>query len=142
MLLKFGIASSLPLVVFALGLTTATAIYAADRDPAGASKQNPPATAQPIDPANVSNDHLEKFANVTVKAQEIEDKYEAEVDGAKTMHEFEIVQQKMNDELVSAIESEGISVEQYEQLGLAVGQDPELRNRVIAKLKRKDPTRW
>jgi hypothetical protein len=135
MLLKSVITSSL--LTLALGLAAASAAYGEHPDRAAAPQKLPQAVNEPINPANVSDEHLEKFANVTVKAQEIEDKYEAEVNGAKTMHDFEIVQQKMNDELVMAIEAEGISVEQYEQLGSAVGQDSELRHRAIAKINAK-----
>jgi len=90
-----------------------------------------------MNPADVSDAHLEKFANVNVKAQKIQEKYSSEVDNAKTMDDVETIQKKMNGELVDAIESQDISVQKYQQVGMAVQQDPELRQRVIKKITEK-----
>jgi hypothetical protein len=122
MLLKFGTTNMLTLAL-ALGVSAVT--YAQNSDLAGAPQQ----VQQAVNPAGVSNEDLEKFANVNVRAHEIEDKYSNEINGAKTLDDVEEVQKKMNNELVDAIHREDLSVEEYQQVGTAVQQDPELRMR-------------
>lgn len=128
MLFKLFTTSSLLAVM--LGFGAAPSVYAQDQAP----QQMPPMQPQAMNPGDVSDEHLEKFANVNIKAQEIEDKYRSQVDGAKTMNDVEKIQEKMNGELVDAIEAEDISVEEYQKVGMAVQQDPELRRRAIEKI--------
>lgn len=128
MLLKLFTTSSLLALMLSLG--AAPSVYAQEQP----SYQVPQGMPEAMNPADVSDQHLEKFANVNLKAQEIQDKYKSQVDGAKTMDDIEKIQEKMNIELVDAIESEDISVEEYQQVGMAVQQDPELRKRAIAKI--------
>jgi hypothetical protein len=90
-----------------------------------------------MNPATVSEAHLEKFANVNVKAQKIQEKYKAEVDGIKNLEDLTKVQQKMNGELVDAIQGEDMSVEEYQEIGTAVQKSPELRSRVMTKINEK-----
>lgn len=131
MLLKLFTTSSLLASMLVLG--AAPSVYAQDQAP----QQIPQAQPEAMNPAEVSDAHLEKFANVNIKAQEIEEKYSAEVNSAKTMDDIEKIQQKMNLELVDAIEGEDISVDEYQQVGMAVQQDPELRQRAIEKISEK-----
>lgn len=128
MLLKlFATRSVLALM---LGLGAMPSVYAQDQSP----RQMPPMQPEAMNPADVSDEHLEKFANVNVKAQEIQEKYKSEIDGAETMDDVETIQEKMNGELVDAIESQDISVQEYQQVGMAVQQDPRLRQRAIEKI--------
>lgn len=128
MLLKLFTTSSL--LALTLGLGAAPSIHAQEQAP----YQVPQDVPEAMNPADVSDQHLEKFANVNLKAQEIQDKYKSQVDGAETMDDVEKIQEKMNLELVNAIESEDISVEDYQRVGMAVQQDPELRKRAIEKI--------
>ncbi|HKF95562.1 MAG TPA: DUF4168 domain-containing protein [Gammaproteobacteria bacterium] len=123
MSLKLGIANSVLALVLTLG--AGAAAYAQDFD------------TPTMNPATVSEAHLEKFANVNVKAQEIQEKYKAEVDGIKNLEDLTKVQQKMNGELVDAIQGEDMSVEEYQEVSTAVQQSPELRSRVMTKINEK-----
>ncbi len=134
MLLKFRSTSSLLALALILGLSTAPAAYAEGTGQAGAPQQIPQDQPQAMNPADVTDEHLDKFANVNVKAREIQDKYLKEVDGAKTMDDIERIQQKMNSELVDAIHAEDLSVEEFQQVNAAVQQDPVLQKRVIGKI--------
>ena len=123
MSLKLGIVNSVLALVLTLG--AGTAAYAQDFD------------TPTMNPATVSEAHLEKFANVNVKAQEIQEKYKAEVDRIKNLEDLTKVQQKMNGELVDAIQGEDMSVEEYQEVSTAVQQSPELRSRVMTKINEK-----
>ncbi|MGH8501017.1 MAG: DUF4168 domain-containing protein [Gammaproteobacteria bacterium] len=127
MLIKLFTLSSL--LALMLGLGAAPSVYAQGQVP-----QTQPEAMKPTD---VSDEHLEKFANVNVKAHEIQEKYKAQVEGAKTMDDVHNIQKKMNGELVDAIQGEDLSVEEYQQVGMAVQQDPELRQRAIEKINEK-----
>lgn len=126
----FGTRSLLALMLALGALSSANAQYQSPR-------QMQPTQPEAMNPADVSDQHLEKFANVNVKAQKIQEKYKSEVDGAKTLDDIETIQEKMNGELVDAIESEDLSVQQYQQVGMAVQQDPELRQRAMEKITEK-----
>ncbi|MGI8739725.1 MAG: DUF4168 domain-containing protein [Gammaproteobacteria bacterium] len=135
MLLKLFATRSL--LALMLGLGAMSSVYAQNQSP----QQMPSMQPEAMNPADVSDQHLEKFANVNVKAQEIQEKYKSEVDGAKTLDDIETIQEKMNGELVDAIESEDLSVQKYQQVGMAVQQDPELRQRAIEKITEKSNSR-
>ncbi len=121
MLPKFGIVNSL--LAFALGLIIVTVPVAYAQDWEGSTE--------------ITNRELDKCANVNVKAQEIQQKYEPQVNGAKTMKEFENIQARMENELIDVIHSEDISLEEYQQVATAVKQDPQLRKRFQAKVMEK-----
>lgn len=121
MLLKFGIVNSLLALALGLIIVTVPAAYAQDW---GGS-------------AEITARDLDKCANVKVKAQKIEQKYEPQIDSAKDMEEFENVQVRMQNELIDVIHSEDISVEEYQQVATAVQRDPKLRKRFQAKVMEK-----
>lgn len=120
MLVKFGIVNSL--FALALGLTIATA---------------PTAYAQEWDgPAKITDRDLDKCAHVNVKAQDIQQKYERQFDGAKTMDDIENIQARMQNELIDVIHAEDMSVEDYQQVATAVQRDPQLRKRYTKVLEK------
>lgn len=118
--------------LFALLLTAALGalpmVYGDDWAPGGTAQPTPD---QPFN-AGVSEGDLDKVANVNLKAQQIEQKYEAQVHGAKTMDDVEKIQQRMESELIDAIHEQDISLQEYQQVALAVERDPGLRARFEA----------
>lgn len=136
MLVKFSTPNTLLALALIFGVGATPAIYAENSGQAGAPQQLAQAeeTTPTMNPADVSEAHLEKFANISLKAHEIEAKYEDEMDRVKTMDDVEQIQQKMNGELIDAIQSEDMSVEEYELVGTAIQHDPELSKRVFAKM--------
>lgn len=118
MLLKFGIVNSL--LAFALGLIIVTVPAAYAQDWGGST--------------GITDRDLDKCANVNVKVQEIQQKYEPQVDSAKTMDDFENIQVRMQNELIDVIHSEDLSVEEYQQVATAVQRNPQLRKRFQAKV--------
>ncbi len=121
MLLKFGIVNSLLALALGLIIVTVPAAYAQDW---GGS-------------AEITDRDLDKCANVNVKAQEIQQKYEPQVGSAKTIDDIENIQARMQNELIDVIHSEDISVEEYQQVATAVQRDPQLRKRFQAKVTEK-----
>ncbi len=134
MLLKSRATISLLMLVLVSGLGAASA---ADAQRAGTPQQTPPATDPAFGSGGVSEEHLEKFANVSLKTREIEDKYKAEVERCKTMDDVERVQKKMEGELIDAIHAEDMSLEEYDQVVMAVGQDPALGARAANMMNQK-----
>jgi hypothetical protein len=135
MLLNSTKASSLPalfltVVLGALPMAQADDGWGQD----GASPATPGESAGPI---AVSDGDLDKVASVNVKAQEIQQKYEAQVQGAKTMNDIERIQQQMEGELIDAIHEQDISLQEYQQVALAVERDPGLRARFEAMVMEK-----
>lgn len=135
MLLKFKVTNSL--LAIALGLLTIGTVPAAYAQGWNDSAEPAPGQVRPMNPADVSDGDLDKFANVNVKAHEIQQKYEPQVDSAKTMDDIERIQAQMQGELIDVIHAEDISVDEYQQVATAVQQDPQLRKRFEAKVMEK-----
>lgn len=132
MLLNFK-ANSLPALLLAATLGASPMVYADGWGPGGTAQPTPDVPFN----TGVSEGDLVKVANVNVKAQEIQRKYEAQFDGAKTMHDVENIQQQMQGELIDAIHEQDISLEEYKQVALAVEKDPGLRARFAAMVTEK-----
>lgn len=141
MLIKFNTANSLRALTVAAGLAAATAVFAQVPDLSGAQPRVPLQLAQAepetMNPMAVTDDTLDKFANVNIEAQQIQKRYKTQITGAKTMEDITSLQQRMNGELVDAIQGQDISVDEYQQLTATVQKDPELLKRVAAKITNK-----
>ncbi len=128
MSIKFPITGSLLALVAGLSLATAMSARADDIGSA-AVPQMAPQEETAFHAGNVSDEQLEKYVNVHLKKGEIEDKYRTQVNGAETMDEFDRIRHKMEGEVIDAIHAEDLSLEEYEQLELALGENSSLRAR-------------
>lgn len=135
MLLNSVKANSLITLLLAAALGASSMAYADGWESGGTAQPTPDAPFN----SGVSEGDLVKVANVNLKAQEIQQKYEAQVQGAKTMDDVEKIQQRMESELIDAIHEQDISLEEYKQVALAVEKDPSLRARFEAMLTEKTP---
>jgi len=114
----------------------AAAILAASLSPAAALAQTaqapaaqPPAQAQPaIKPTDAQ---LEKFASASQKVAMVADEYRPKLQAAKDDPARQQVYREADEKMVKMVQADGLTVDEFNGIGQAVEQDPQLRQRVI-----------
>lgn len=80
--------------------------------------------------ADFSDQQLENFASASKQIAGISQKYTQQLQDAKGQDAQQQVRQKANTEMVQAVKSNDLKVEQFNQIGQAVQNDPQLMQKV------------
>lgn len=83
---------------------------------------------------DVSEEQIEAFAQAYVQLSQVREEYTARVQAAENQEQARELQQEANDAMTAAIEEAGLSVEEYQQVALAINANAELRERVTEML--------
>jgi len=89
--------------------------------------------AQP-ETIDVSDQQLEQFADAQVEISEIQQDFSArlqEVDDPEKAHELQL---EANEEMTAAVEGAGLDVESFNQIAMAIQNDPELQQKLTEML--------
>lgn len=78
----------------------------------------------------ISDDMLEKFVVAMDDVREVSDKYAEEFQNAEDADQAQEIQQKAQEEMVSAVSDSGLSPEEYNTIVQRVQQDEALRERL------------
>lgn len=84
----------------------------------------------PAAQTDVSDDKLQTYAEAEQKVQEIRDEFQQQMPEAETPEDAQALQQEAQQEMVSAVEDAGLTVEEYNQLASLMQTNPELRERM------------
>lgn len=101
-----------------------------DEAPGGAP---PEMGMDPMQDREVSDEDVDKFADVIEKLQELDEEREdpqARMEAADTPQERQAIQQEMIGEMQDAIEGAGMSFQEFMMMSQQLQQDPELRERL------------
>lgn len=117
-----------------LALVPATAAIAADNSDQGSSASG---NASGMAPEDVTDQDLEKFAAAYQELQKVRAEYgkkmkQAQDDKAKQKQ----LRQEGQQEMVGAIQDEGLKIAEYRQIGKALNQDKELRSRLQSMMQK------
>lgn len=94
-------------------------------------EQQPPAPPQTVE---VSDQQLEQFADAQIQITEIQQDFAGrlqEVDDPEQAHELQV---QANEEMTEAVEEIGLSVQDFNEIAMAIQNDPELQQRLTALL--------
>lgn len=94
-------------------------------------EQQPPAPPQTVE---VSDQQLEQFADAQLQITEIQQDFAGrlqEVDDPEQAHELQV---QANEEMTEAVEEIGLSVQDFNEIAMAIQNDPELQQRLTALL--------
>src|SRR5690606_6177203 len=106
----------------AFGLSS-TAVWAQ-----GVPAQNAPAQAtQAIQPSEAQ---IQQYVSAAKKVEGVVQDYQPRLKGAKDEVARRAIIQEADEKMVAAVQSDGLTVEQYNGISLAVQQDPKLRERI------------
>lgn len=116
---------ALALILGAGALPLANAQY--DSAQGGSAAQGNPPSQQS---AQVSDSDLALFQKASGKIAEIRQDYQKEQSQAKDAKEAQSLQAKASQSMVEAVQSFGLTVEQFNQIAAAVQSDPNIRERL------------
>lgn len=77
-----------------------------------------------------SDEDLQKFASSYVQIQDIQQEYSDELSQMEDEQEAQELQEKYTERMVDVVREEGLSVEEYNQIGQAMNSDNELREKI------------
>lgn len=120
------------LTAFILAFGMSSALYANEHY--GASQTD--STGQQLSSAasSLKDSNLEKFAAVQQDLESIREEYSAKLGQVSDPSLAAELQQEASQSMVQAVESTGLDVETYSEIAQALGNDPELRERVMAMM--------
>ncbi|SRR5690554_3562416 len=121
--MTFGIKHSAHAALFALALGASSVAVAQTE---GAPMQAPA--------AQVSDSELQKFADAYASTLEIRQEFTQQLNSAESSEEVQELQQRANEEMIQAVEDNGLSLEEYNTIAQAVSSDPELQTRLSSMI--------
>ncbi len=95
--------------------------------------QNAPASQTPMAhaAAQPTDQQLQRFASASQKVSGVVDEYRPKVDAAKTDEAKQKVIQEADAKMVKLVQADGLSVEEFNGIGRAVQQDPQVKQRLM-----------
>ncbi|MCF6158788.1 MAG: DUF4168 domain-containing protein [wastewater metagenome] len=130
--MKKMIIKNLQWIIFAICISPLILIPA-QRWSQGQYAPEQPTTQTPEQPSaqtEVSDDQVNAIARAQIQIIQIQQKYSAMLTEATDDKERQNVVQMANEEMVAAIQGEGLSVELYNKITTAAQNNPELRKRI------------
>ena len=85
----------------------------------------------------VSEQKINQFVDALAEISTIRQTAAVELESAADMEEAQKVQQDAQQRMVEAVDSAGLSVEEYNQIASSMGSDPELAERINTELERR-----
>ncbi|MDP2716999.1 DUF4168 domain-containing protein [Rheinheimera sp.] len=93
------------------------------------------APAQQQTTVELTDANLLKFSVAMDSIQQVGTKYESKFKAAETPEQAQQVQQEAQGEMVKAVQSAGLTAEQYNAIAQQAQQDEALRNKILAMAK-------
>ena len=107
----------------------ATALAAGLSLPAFAQSEEAPEATQPAAP---SDEDLQSYAAAATEIQTIVQEWQPQIEGAETPEEANELGTQAQVQMVEAVEAEGLSVEQYNQITQLAQADPDLQAKIMS----------
>lgn len=94
----------------------------------------PPVEPEAHEPIEVDDEALDAAVDITIATSEFADDFDERLREAESQEEAQQIEQEFIDEVEEEAEAAGLSFEEYEQIMMQIGQDPELRQQFEQKL--------
>lgn len=127
--------------ITSLGATVLAASLLAITPAAAQSMQSQPPVTQPGAAgaqAQVTDEKLDSFASAAVEIQAINEEARARLSEPSTSESPEDLQRQANEDIISAVQDEGLTIEEFNEIARQAQDDPALHSRVIAKIQEKN----
>jgi len=119
------------MLTFALAALLASPLALAQQGQQGQQAQPMP---QQQEAPDVSDEQIASFVEAYVAVNEVREEYTARLQEAEDQEEAQALQMEANDAMSAAIEDTGLSVEEYQNVAMAVSADAEVREQVTQML--------
>jgi GTP1/Obg family GTP-binding protein len=83
---------------------------------------------------DVTEQELEKFAKAQLQISEIQQDFAGRLQGIEDPEKAHELQVQANEEMTEAVEEVGLDVESFNEIAMAIQNDPELQQRLTAML--------
>jgi len=93
-----------------------------------------PSTSEPYiagDAISYSKDTLKTYALTALELRDISQRWRPRIASASTEEEAMELENKANTEMVNAVETKGLSVEQFNSISAAARQDPKINQEIL-----------
>lgn len=117
-------------IVAALALTCASGAFAQRPADRGAPDRDAPPSATPH-AQTLSDNDLEKFADIYVELEHTADKFQSQLSAAKTDAEAQDVQSRMQEESTAIVSKRGWTPERFVTVGDAINADQTLAEKTL-----------
>jgi len=98
----------------------------------------PVTMAQEQKEASFSDDQLSQYASARSEIKEVSQSFRGDMQEAENKKEAQKLRKEMQEAMVGAVESSGLSVEDYNKITKAVRQDKELQSKVRSMMESKE----
>lgn len=116
-------------IALASGLTLgATAVMAQQQE-------TQPQAAPPTEAQKIDEQQLETYAKAAAKVQQINDSYLPKLKQAEDANKIDAIRKEAESKMVKAISDEGLTVEKYNRITIALRNDPQLAKEVTKMIK-------
>ncbi len=116
------------LLVALFGMSLSLGAYAQDYSQGGAQQQQQQGGQAA---ANVDDASLNKFKDAFGEVNSIRESFAGKLENVEDPQKAQKLQQQAQQDMVSAVEDAGLSVQEYNQIFAAVQQSPELQKKVL-----------
>jgi transcription initiation factor IIF auxiliary subunit len=82
----------------------------------------------------VSESQINAFVEAYIAVSEVREEYTARLQEAEDQEQAQQLQQEANDAMTAAIEDNGMSIEEYQEVAMAVNADADVREQVTTML--------
>lgn len=116
------------LKLFAVASTLLIASAAVAQESAQQAQQTAPETIE------VSDQQLQKFADAQTEIASIQKDFRSRLQNVEDPEKAQKLQREANDEMTTAVEEVGLDVESFNQIAMAIQNDPELQQELTQML--------
>lgn len=120
------------IAAYAAALGLATALSAAPALAEDYGYDTPPPQEQQAVP--VSEAKLDQFVTALNEVHSIRNEAAEELEATTDPQDAQQVQQKAQQQMIEAVEEAGLTIEEYNQIATMMSSDPELQERISARL--------
>ncbi len=100
---------------------------APSQQPPGTGSHEPGAAFRP----DIDEDKIEKFASAFSDVMEIQETYSGRLEATNDTEQAQALQQRAQNEMIDAVENNGLTVPEYNEVVAMMEQDPALRERIF-----------
>lgn len=104
----------------------------------GQQQEAQPMPQEQQEAPDVSDEQIEQFVDAYINLSDVREDYTTRVQEAEDQEEAQAIQEEANEAMTAAIEDAGLSMEEYQEVAMAINADSEIRERVTSMLEERD----
>lgn len=120
------------------GFVASPAAFGQAQGQQGQQQEAQPMPQEQQEAPDVSDEQIEQFVDAYINLSDVREDYTTRVQEAEDQEEAQAIQEEANEAMTAAIEDAGLSMEEYQEVAMAINADSEIRERVTSMLEERD----